>query len=96
MAGIGTGTVGMKLPARWAVFGFVFLGVTGAVAGLIVGLLAYPPTAWFAVIEAGLPAAVVGGTLGVLAGLVVEAARRAKRRYRARAQSVYSRPLGRP
>jgi len=37
--------------------------------GLVVGLNAYPPTAWFAVLEVGIPSAIVGGMLGLVAGL---------------------------
>jgi len=43
----------------------------GALAGLIIGLIAYPPTAWFAVLELGIPAGLIGAGIGALAGLVV-------------------------
>lgn len=44
--------------------------LTGAVAGLAVGLVAYPPTAPFAAVELGLPAAIVGFLLALpVAGL---------------------------
>jgi hypothetical protein len=88
MAGIRTAMIRINLPARWGVLGAVLLGFVGAIGGLIIGMLAYAPTAWFAVIEAGLPAAVAGGTLGLLAGLLVEAARRVKHRYRASARTL--------
>jgi ABC-type uncharacterized transport system permease subunit len=54
-------------------------GGIGAIAGLILGLVANPPTAWFAVFEVGLPAAVVGGVIGLIAGLVTSSAGRVVR-----------------
>ena len=68
----------MTLPllARAAVMGAAFAGITGAIAGLVVGLLTNPPTAPFAVVELGLPAAVVGALGGLVTGLVVFALRR--------------------
>ena len=56
--------------ARWAVVGAVVLGTVGAAVGLLLGLLAYPPTAWAAIFEVGLPAAVLGAVLGAVAGSV--------------------------
>ncbi|MGO4258230.1 hypothetical protein [Marmoricola sp. RAF53] len=53
-----------------ACLGGLLLGAVGAVTGLVLGLHAYPPTAWFAVFEVGVPAAFVGCALGSLAGLV--------------------------
>jgi hypothetical protein len=44
----------------------------GGVAGLVIGLRAYPPTAWFAVLELGIPAGFAGAVLGLLAGSVVQ------------------------
>jgi riboflavin transporter FmnP len=55
------------------------VGVIGAIVGLVVGLLAYPPTAWFAVFELGVPAAIAGGVVGLVAALIVTAGRRIKR-----------------
>jgi hypothetical protein len=68
----------MRLPVlqRSAVTGAVCAGVLGGVAGLVLGLLAYPPTAWFAVFEVGIPAAMAGGILGLISGSVVLAVRR--------------------
>jgi hypothetical protein len=51
--------------------GAVLLGAAGGVTGLCVGLLAYPPTAWFAVLEVGVPAGVLGSVLGLIVGVVV-------------------------
>jgi hypothetical protein len=67
----------MRLPVlpRSAVAGAVCAGVLGGVAGLVLGLRAYPPTAWFAVFEVGIPAALAGAILGLAAGSVVLAVR---------------------
>jgi len=61
----------MPLVLRLAVVGAVAAGALGALSGLILGLRAYPGTAWFAVLEVGAPAAVAGGTVGACVGLVV-------------------------
>jgi hypothetical protein len=50
--------------------GMVLLGSLGALVGLIRGFQVYPPTAWFAVFEVGLPALFVGAVLGAIFGLV--------------------------
>jgi hypothetical protein len=60
--------VALPQPLRGAVVGAAGLGAAGGVVGLLVGLLVFPPTAWAAAIEMGLPAAFVGATIGVLAG----------------------------
>jgi ABC-type uncharacterized transport system permease subunit len=65
---------------RWAIIGAASAGVIGAIVGLVVGLFAYAPTAWFAMFELGIPAAVVGGLIGLFGGLIVTACRRIKRR----------------
>lgn len=70
---------GMPLPVRWIIVGAASMGVIGAIVGLVVGLIAYAPTAWFAVFELGVPAAIAGGILGLVAALVVAAARLIKR-----------------
>ena len=57
--------------AAWALVGAGSAGLIGAVTGLIVGLVVHAPTAWFAAIELGLPAAVAGGVVGAVAGAVV-------------------------
>jgi hypothetical protein len=51
----------------------------GAIVGLVRGLIVYAPTAPFAVVELGLPAAIVGGVVGFIAGVIVIAGRRIKR-----------------
>lgn len=62
----------MPIMPRFAVVGAVLCGVAGGVVGLIIGLSVYAPTAWFAVFEIGLPAGILGSTLGfLLAGCVL-------------------------
>ena len=63
-----------------ALIGAVCLGVLGALVGLIRGLWVYPPTAWFAVIELGLPAAFVGAVVGATVGLAARVFGRCKSR----------------
>jgi hypothetical protein len=53
--------------------------VIGAVAGLVIGLIVFAPTAVFAVVELGLPATIIGGVIGLLAGVTVIAGRRIRR-----------------
>ena len=62
--------------SRWATIGIVSMFAVGAIVGLVVGLDANPSTAWFAVFEAGIPAALLGGIVGILIGTVVYAVRR--------------------
>jgi hypothetical protein len=50
----------------------------GAAVGLAIGLIVYAPTAPFAVLELGLPAAIVGGVIGLSTGVIVLAGRRIK------------------
>jgi hypothetical protein len=73
----------IQLPLRHVIAGAVLLGAMGAVTGLIVGLAAYAPTAWFAVFELGVPATFVGGFLGLISG-VADMSVRTARRSRAR------------
>jgi len=56
--------------ARWAATGLIVCGLLGAVLGLVLGLRAHPATAWFAVFELGLPAAIVGALGGAVAGVI--------------------------
>lgn len=63
------------LLVRFVVAGIVLAGGVGGLVGLIVGLRVYPPTAWFAVFELGVPAAVVGALLGLASGLSVRGIR---------------------
>jgi hypothetical protein len=54
------------------VIGAVVLGTLGGLVGLVVGLRTNPATAWFAVLEVGVPAGVVGWVLGLPVGLVAQ------------------------
>lgn len=65
---------------RIVLWGLLIGGVAGAATGLVLGLIAYPPTAWFAVIEVGVPGAVTGAVVGLMAGLFVIGRRRARSR----------------
>jgi ABC-type uncharacterized transport system permease subunit len=66
----------MPVPTRFAIISALVLGIAGGIAGLIIGLFAYPPTAWFAVAELGVPAALLGGLAGLIVGFLVQAVRR--------------------
>ena len=55
-------------PVAGAILGAGIFAVGGGIVGLVLGLNAYPPTAWFAVLEVGTPSAIVGGMLGLAAG----------------------------
>ncbi len=65
----------IPLLGRFVLAGMVLAGGIGGVVGLIVGLRVYPPTAWFAIFELGVPAAVVGALLGLASGLSVRGVR---------------------
>lgn len=60
----------MPLVRRFALVGAAGAFVVGGLVGLVLGLHAYAPTAWFAVLEVGVPAAICGAALGALVGLV--------------------------
>jgi hypothetical protein len=68
--------MGLPVLTRSVVAGAACVGVLGCVAGLVLGLLVHPPTAWFAVFELGIPAAIAGGIVGLMSGSVVLAVRR--------------------
>ena len=53
----------------------ILCGLAGGITGLVVGLGANPGTAWFAVIELGLPSFVSGCFLGFFGGLIWQWAR---------------------
>ena len=65
--------------ARWVILGALIAGVTGGIAGLVVGLFAYAPTAPFAVVELGFPAALAGALVGLVAGMITATASRIRR-----------------
>jgi membrane associated rhomboid family serine protease len=71
---------GMPLIVRLVTVGAASASVIGGLVGLVVGLFAYPPTAWFAVVELGVPAGVVGGIVGLIGALILTAGRRITRR----------------
>ena len=52
----------MPRAVRWT----LIAGGMGAVAGLVVGLVVYPPTAAFAALELGIPSAILGGVAGAI------------------------------
>jgi hypothetical protein len=58
--------------SRFVLVGMVSAGAVGGVVGLVVGLRVYPPTAWFALFELGVPATIVGALLGLATGLSVK------------------------
>lgn len=64
---------------RWAILGALIAGVTGGIAGLVVGLFAYAPTAPFAVVELGFPAALAGGLVGLVGGITTATASHIRR-----------------
>lgn len=66
----------LALLPRALLIGALSAGIAGGVAGLVVGLFAYPPTAPFAVLEVGLPAAIAGGVIGLVIGSITLALRR--------------------
>lgn len=68
----------LPIAIRYSVIGAMALGVPGAIAGLVIGLFVYAPTAWAATIEVGLPTAVLGAALGLAIGSVVYAVRRVR------------------
>ena len=66
---------GLPALARATLTTGILCGLVGGVVGLVVGIAANPGTAWFAVIELGLPSFVSGCFLGFFGGLVVHALR---------------------
>jgi O-antigen/teichoic acid export membrane protein len=65
--------------ARWASIAALACGVAGGIAGLVIGLFAYAPTALFAAVEIGLPAVFAGAVVGLVAGIIMKIARRMRR-----------------
>ena len=63
---------------RFATIGVLFGTTVGGISGLVRGLEVRPATAWFAVFEIGVPAAIVCGLLGFVCGLAVTSARRVR------------------
>ena len=65
-----------RLITRWVAIGAIGAGIAGAVAGLWIGLVTHPATAWFAVFELGVPASILGGLIGLVGGAVAYAVQR--------------------
>jgi hypothetical protein len=61
----------LPLILRFGVAGALILGFAGCVAGLVIGLTAYAPTAWFATFELGVPSAITGLAVGAMVGAAV-------------------------
>jgi hypothetical protein len=76
---------GLPVLDRWVIVATVLAGVTGAIAGLVIGLFAYAPTAPIAAAEIGLPATVAGAIVGLVGGMIAATAARI-RRYAARSR----------
>jgi hypothetical protein len=70
---------GLPVLARWVTVATVLAGATGGIAGLVIGLFAYPPTAPFAAAEIAFPASFVGAVVGLVAGMTTTAAFRIRR-----------------
>jgi uncharacterized membrane-anchored protein len=70
---------GLPMLARWASIAAIACGVSGGVAGLVIGLFGYAPTAFFAAVELGLPAVFAGALVGLVAGIIMKTARRMRR-----------------
>lgn len=68
-----------SMPLRYTWVGMALAGAVGAIAGLVIGLHVHADTAWFAMFEVGVPAAIVGGAVGCLTGWAVELANRHRR-----------------
>jgi hypothetical protein len=66
----------LPLPLRWTVTAAAAMGVIGGFAGLVAGLIANPTTAWFAVIELGVPSVLLGALLGLTSGAIAAGIRR--------------------
>jgi hypothetical protein len=66
-------------PGSCAIVAMMVAGGVGAIIGLVVGLHVYAATAWFAMLELGIPAAVAGGAIGFLVGSVIALANQLRR-----------------
>lgn len=79
-----------ELCTRWVAIGAGALGLVGGIVGLVVGLDANPRTAWFAILELGIPASMLGGLVGFCGALLVLVGRRLDRRsIRAHARDTF-------
>jgi hypothetical protein len=78
----GTGHRPQKFANVGAAAGACVAGGLGVLVGLVLGLVYYPPTAWAAAIEIGIPAAMLGSVVGLVIGAILDAARRPCRPHR--------------
>ena len=65
-----------SLVQLWAAKGAIGAGAVGAVAGFIFAWTVNASTAWFGIIEVGVPAFVLGAIAGAASGAVASASRR--------------------
>lgn len=70
---------GLPTVPRSVLLGMIIAGAAGVIAGLVIGLRAYAPTAPFAMLELGLPAALCGALIGLAVGLLIKAGQRVRR-----------------
>jgi hypothetical protein len=63
-------------PGNCAIAGMLLASAAGAIIGLVIGLHVYAATAWAAMFELGIPAAVVGAAAGLFVGCAIALARR--------------------
>jgi hypothetical protein len=67
---------GESLIQNWAAKGALCTGAVGAVGGFIYAWTVNASTAWFGIIEAGVPTFVLGAIVGATSGAVATASRR--------------------
>ncbi len=79
MTSVGAHIAAMPLIQRFAIVGSTIALLLGGLVGLILGLRTFPPTAWVAVFEVGIPAGILGAILGTFVGVVTRAVRRFNR-----------------
>lgn len=70
-----------SLVQNWAAKGAICAGAIGAVAGFVYAWTVNESTAWFGIIEAGVPAFVLGGMLGAASGVVATMRRHTAERH---------------
>lgn len=75
---IDTRRVEKNLVQRFVVVSLIADAIVGGLVGLGIGLHVYAPTAWFAVFEIGMPVAVAGGCVGLVAAGGLMFARRVR------------------
>ena len=74
----------LRRQVRWAIIGAVIVAVVGVevgqFAGSVLNEIGYPPTQWVALVVLGVLAAMVGGLVGFLFGVLVNAMLSARER----------------